>query len=213
MSSLATQPHLYTIEEYLRIERDSTQKHEFRHGEIIAMAGGSPEHALIVANVVRELGNALKGKPCHVYSSDLKIAVADGSRATYPDGSIICGPLAIHPAAGTKRDLVSNPRVLIEVLSPSTEHYDRTDKFDHYREIESFEEYVLIAQDSPRVETYRRFPDRSWRFEAFAGIDSTACLGSVGVEVSLREIYSGVSFPPATRDESVPSDRATDDTR
>jgi Uma2 family endonuclease len=202
MSSLTAQPHFYTIEEYLRIERDSTQKHEFRQGEIVAMAGASPEHALIAANVLREFGNALKGKPCRVYSNDLKVAAAHGSRIAYPDASIICGPSAIHPAAGAMRDVVTNPRVLIEVLSPSTEHYDRTDKFDLYREIESFEEYVLVAQGSPRVEVYRRYPDESWRFEAFIGMEASARLGSVEIAVPLREIYAGITFPTALLNEA-----------
>ncbi|MGB7158574.1 MAG: Uma2 family endonuclease [Tepidisphaeraceae bacterium] len=195
--SLSAHSRAFTIEEYLRTERDSDDKHEYRDGEIVAMAGGTHEQALIATNCLREIGNALKGKPCRVYGSDLKVAIATRRRITYPDGSIICGSPEFHPAAGAMRDVVTNPRVLIEVLSPSTEQYDRTAKFDLYREMESFEEYVLVAQLFPRVESYRRFPDGSWHFEAFAGIEAAAQLGAVDVTVPLREIYAGVEFPPS----------------
>jgi Uma2 family endonuclease len=194
--SLPAQPHRYAIEEYLRLERDAVEKHEYRDGEIVAMAGGTPEHALIATNLLSELRSALKGKPCRVYGSDLKVAITAKNQITYPDGSVICGAPEFHRAAGAMRDVVVNPRVLIEVLSPSTEEYVRTTKFDLYRSIESFEEYVLVAQQSVRVEAYRRFPDGSWHFEAFAGIEATAQFGSIAATVQLREIYDGVQFSP-----------------
>jgi Uma2 family endonuclease len=194
--SLPVQHRRYTVEEYLELERQSEQKHEFRDGEIVAMAGASPAHVLIAANFLGEIREALKGKPCRAYGSDLKVASVSRGQITYPDGSIICGPSEFHPAAGVLRDVVTNPRVLIEVLSPSTEQYDRTMKFDLYREIASFEEYVLVAQQFPRVETYRRYPDGSWRFEPFVGIEASARLATVEVSVPLREIYAAVEFPP-----------------
>ncbi|WP_428939114.1 Uma2 family endonuclease [Fontivita pretiosa] len=203
-----TQPaekHRSTIEEYLRLDRDSTERHEYRDGAIVAMAGRSHDHTLIAANLIAEIRNALKGKPCRAYGSDLKVAITKRRRITCPDGSIICGPPEFHPAAAAARDVVANPRVLIEVLSPSTEHYDRTEKFDVYREIDSFEEYVLVGQLSARVETYRRFPDGSWHFEVFAGIQATAQLGSVGIAIPLGEIYAGIEMPvPQQTDEVAP---------
>jgi Uma2 family endonuclease len=129
-----------------------------------------------------------------VYTSDLKVASQRRRQITYPDGSIICGPPEILPAAGSERDVVTNPRVLIEVLSPSTEHYDRTTKFDLYRDIPTFEEYVLVEQRSPRIETYRRFEDGSWRFEAFVGLDATATIAAVAVRIPLAQVYADVIF-------------------
>jgi Uma2 family endonuclease len=195
--TLSAQPRLYSIEEYLRMERDSIEKHEYREGVIVAMAGGTHDHALIATNLLGEIRSTLKGKPCRVYGSDLKVAITKRRRITYPDGSIISGSPNFHPAADTSRDVVTNPRVLVEVLSPSTEQYDRTEKFDLNREIESFEEYVLVAQLFPRVETYRRFPDGSWHFEAFSGMEAVARLGSVEVTIPLLEVYAGIEFPPA----------------
>lgn len=164
---------------------------------IVAMAGGTHDHALIATNFLREVGSALKGKPCRSYGSDLKVAILKRRRITYPDGLIICGPTEYHPDAAQSRDVVTNPRVLIEVLSTSTEQYDRTEKFDLYRDIDSFEEYVLVSQLAARVETYRRFPDGSWHFEAAAGVDAAARLGSIEVTIPLREIYTGIEFPTA----------------
>jgi Uma2 family endonuclease len=194
--SLPAQPQVHTVEEYLRRERDSHEKHEYRDGEIVAMAGASPNHVLIATNLLIEIGNALKGQPCRVYTSDLKVASLRRRQITYPDGSIICGSPEIHPAAGSESDVVTNPRVLIEVLSPSTEHYDRTTKFDIYRDIPTFEEYVLVEQRSPRIETYRRFEDGSWRFQAFVGLDATATIAAVGVTIPLSEVYASVTFEP-----------------
>ncbi len=197
--TLPPQPRLHSIEDYLSAERDSEVKHEYCDGEIVAMAGGTRDHALIATNFLREIGNALKGKPCRVYGSDLKVAITKRRHITYPDGSIICGPAEFHPAAGAMRDVITNPRVLIEVLSPTTEQYDRTTKFDRYRQIDSFEEYVLVSQQSHRVETYRRFPDRSWRFEVSAGSEAVARLATVAVDVPLAEIYAGAELtPPAS---------------
>jgi Uma2 family endonuclease len=196
--SLPAQPHVCSIDEYLRIERDSQEKHEYRDGEIVAMAGASPAHVLIATNFLIAAGAALKGKSCRVYGADLKVASLRRRQITYPDGSIICGTPEIHPAAGSGRDVVTNPRVLIEVLSPSTEHYDRTTKFDIYRDIPTFEEYVLVDQRSPRVETYQRFDDGSWRFQAFVGLSAIAMIAVVSLGIPLSDIYAGVEFPPAT---------------
>src|SRR5215203_5528676 len=134
--------HRHTIAEYLRAEETAVEKHEFHDGEILAMSGGSPAHSLIATNAGREIGNRLKGKPCRVYNSDLRVAVAASARFVYPDLTIVCGGLEFHPD-DAKRHTVTNPRVLIEVLSPTTEAYDRGDKFAQYREIPSFQEYVL----------------------------------------------------------------------
>ena len=184
----------YTPEEYLRRERDAAQKHEFYHGEVFAMSGGSFEHSRTIANVIRELGNRLAGGPCGVQDSNLRVRVPRTTLYTYPDASVVCGPPQFDPL-DTARQTIINPTVLVEVLSPSTETWDRGGKFDSYRQIDSLREYVLVAWDAPRVETYLRQPDGTWVFAAAVGPAATARLNSVGVELPLAEVYRGVDLP------------------
>lgn len=188
-------PRRYSLAEYLEFEENTALKHEFHNGEILAMSGSSPEHALITANALRAIGNALEGKPCRVYSSDLKIAIGAGADIQYPDGSVVCDPLEFHPA-DPKRRLVINPKLIIEVLSPSTEGYDRGDKFRLYRSLASLEEYALISQTAPVVETFLRQPDGRFVIAAtYSGLEASAQLSSLQVEIALSEIYAGVVFP------------------
>lgn len=193
-------PRKLTIEEYLEIERTSVEKHDYRDGEliainqIIAMAGGMPMHSLTIANTISTLSSRARGGPCRVFDSNLRIGILSKARLMYPDISVICGELLYDPR-DKGMTTVTNPRVIVEVLSPGTEDYNRTDKFDRYREIDSFEEYVLISYAAPRVETYRRRSDGGWTFDVFIGLDATAMVTSLGIEVPLREIYAGVEFP------------------
>lgn len=184
-----------SVAEYLRVEREATEKHEYRDGEVVAMAGGTGEHSLIIANAIRELGNRLKGKPCRVYDSNFRMAVNPGARYAYPDLSIICGPVVYDPADAT-RQTATNPRVIVEVLSPLTEAYDRGEKFRRYLRIPSFEEYVLVSQAMPVVETYTRQADGTWVFRAFEGLEATARLRSLEIDLPLAEVFAGVEFPP-----------------
>jgi Uma2 family endonuclease len=188
--------HRFTIEEYLRFEETAVDRHEFHDGEMLAMSGGTYEHSLINANVIRSLGNKTQGGPCRVLESNLRVRIGMLSKYVYPDATVICAPPAFDPA-DPKRTTVLNPRVIIEVLSESTESYDRSGKFMLYRMIESHEEYVLISTQRPLVETFNREPDGSWKIGAyFQGTDAVAELKSLGVKVSLAEIYDGVTFPP-----------------
>jgi Uma2 family endonuclease len=190
----------YTLAEYLEFEEASPEKHEFHNGEILAMSGASLEHALITANLLRVMGNALLSKPCRIFSSDLKIAVGPNATIVYPDGSVICGTPEFHPA-DPKRRLVTNPRVIVEVLSPTTEAYDRGAKFSLYRTLPSLEEYILVSQDKPMIETFVRQADGRFVIAAtFAGLDATATLASLNVQFALAEVYAGVTFPePVSR--------------
>jgi Uma2 family endonuclease len=190
-----TQPQRYTLEEYFRLERDSSVKHEFRHGEIIDMSGGTPSHSLITANVVGELRGRLKGSPCRVYDSNLRIRIAKKVRYAYPDASVICDEPQYDPL-DPSRLTVTNPRLVVEVLSPSTEKYDRGDKFLYYLELESLEEYVIVAQDAPRVETLFRQGDGTWLLAFAMGRDAVARLRSLRIDLPLNEVYAGVEFPP-----------------
>jgi Uma2 family endonuclease len=141
----------HSIAEYIRRERDALDKHEYRDGQILLMAGGTADHSLIVANAIREIGNRLKGKPCHVYDSNLRVRIPRTILYTYPDATILCGPRQLDPD-DPSGETVTNARVIVEVLSPSTEAYDRGEKFDRYRQLDSLEEYVLISQATPRLE-------------------------------------------------------------
>jgi Uma2 family endonuclease len=185
----------YTLEEYLKFEEASPEKHEFHNGEVLAMSGSSLEHAAITANLLRVLGNSLLGKSCRVFSSDLKIAIGPRANIVYPDGSVVFGPPEFHPA-DPKRRLVTNPRVIVEVLSPATEAYDRGAKFSLYRTLPSLEEYVLVSQDKPMIETFVRQADGRFVIAAtFAGLDSAASLTSLNIQIALAEVYAGVTFP------------------
>jgi Uma2 family endonuclease len=191
---LPAEKRRFTVEEYLRLEQDSPSRHEFDDGEILATAGGSYEHSLIITNVSAALHGALDGKPCRVLDSNLRVGVPPARKFVYPDVHVICGPPQFDPRDRT-RQTVTNPRVVVEVLSPTTEAYDRGTKFDRYRELPSFEEYVLVAQDSASVQTFFRQPDGTWLFTPFAGIDAVVEIRCLGVDLRLAEVYAGVEFP------------------
>lgn len=172
--------------EFLAWEREQTSKHEFFHGEIFAMAGGSPRHAALAARVVRALaGSGAAG--CEVFSSDLQIGLADGARYVYADASVVCGPLAIQP--GTS-DVVQNPNVVVEVLSDSTEQYDRGLKWEGYRRLPSLSDYVLVSQREASIEHYRRESAGSWRYTALGPGERVVL--STGAELDVAQLYRGV---------------------
>lgn len=182
----------FTLAEYEAREREAPTKSEYYRGEIFAMAGGSPEHSLIATNFTREAGNALKNKPCVAYNSDLRIKVEATGLYTYPDASIVCGP----PQFDTDvKGTIINPAVLVEVLSESTESYDRGKKASHYRRIESLRELILISQTEPLVEKYSRREDGSWSFIEYRAITDALALDSMNISIPLEEIYRNVAFP------------------
>ena len=196
--ALPLQKHRYTVAEYIALEEASDIRHEFHDGEILAMAGGSFEHSIISANIVGELRSALKGKPFRVAESNLRVRTSPRGRYVYPDASVFCGPPQFDPD-DTRHLTILNPRVVIEVLSPSTEAYDRGDKFAKYREIESFEEYILISQDRPNVESILRQGGDAWSFRTYSEMESAAVIRSLQIEIPLSEIYAGIEWPtPAT---------------
>ena len=192
---LPSDRHLATVTEYFQYENAAEGKHEYRNGEIIAMAGTSVNHVTISSNFIRRFGNALDGKNCRPMDSDLRIGIPHSARYTYPDLSIICG----KPELDSKDPdgmTVTNPRVLVEILSPSTEAKDRGEKFIKYQKIETLQEYVLISQQMARVEVYRRQNDDVWIMTILSGLNARLRLESVGAEVPLAELYEGVEFPP-----------------
>ena len=183
-----------TAAEYLDAEHAALDRHEFHDGEMLAMAGSTFEHDQVSGNAFAGLKARLADGPCRVMTSNMRVRPGPTSRYVYPDASIVCGPPRFDPD-DRRRTTYTNPRVVVEVLSDSTEAYDRGDKFTLYRQSDTLEEYVLVAQHRPEVEAYLRQPDGTWSFAAWAGIDAVARLRSLGVDLPLGELYAGVAFP------------------
>ena len=183
---------LYTPDEYLALERSCEAKHEYHNGEIFAMGRASKWHVMIVTNLVVELGSQLKAGPCSVYSTDLRLRVAPTGLYTYPDVIVVS---AEPRFSDDQEDTLLNPALIIEVLSESTKDYDRGEKFEQYRTIDSFVEYLLIAQDRPHVEHYIRQPDGSWLLHETNNLEHSIQLESVPCSLSLSEIYNRIEFP------------------
>jgi len=177
--------------EYLAIEKKATFKSEFFNGEMFAMAGASRPHNTVVMNLGGEIHARLKGGPCRPYMQDQRVLVDRTGLYTYPDLLIVCGQVE---TAADDEDTITNPRVVIEVLSPSTERYDRTTKFRHYQQLPSVQEYVLVSQSEPLCERFTRQADGSWALVSFVGLEATLALTSVPVQVPLADIYAGVEF-------------------
>lgn len=173
-----------THEQYLELERTSEDKHEYVDGVVHLMAGGTPEHGRLTAAFSGLLFAALGGRPCVVLSSDVRIRIQATDRSTYPDLSVVCGPLV--PDADDP-DAVINPVLIVEVLSPTTEAADRGEKFAHYRRLDSLQEYVLVAQDRPRVEVFRREGD-IWALREH-GPGSEIALASVDASIPVDALY------------------------
>jgi Uma2 family endonuclease len=181
----------YTFEDYLSVEEMSAVRHEFLNGEIFAMAGGTPEHAALSAAVVLVLGRRLEGRPCRTYSADLRIRVVATGLATYADAAVICGDPIRDPASPTH---VTNPIVIAEVLSQSTEAYDRGEKREHYQQIASLREYVLVAQDKREIEVYARAAGGIWQRSVHRAA-RTVNVPSIGIEFTVDELYNAASVP------------------
>jgi Uma2 family endonuclease len=184
------QPHL-TPEQYLELDRASEFRNEYYNGRMYAMSGGTIPHATIIGNLGGELRAALKKRPCLVMTSDLRVRVSPDGLYTYPDIAVVCDEPKLLDG---RKDTLLNPALLVEVLSPSTEAYDRGFKSAQYRAIESLGEYALVSQSEPRVEVFRRQPGGHWLFSEFVGLDSMCEFASVSVSVPLAEIYDKVAF-------------------
>jgi Uma2 family endonuclease len=182
-----------SIDAYLAFEREAAEKHQYVAGEVFAMAGASPRHNGLVANLVMLAGQSLAGKPCRVFPSDLKVHVPAFELFTYSDASIVCGPLALY---GETTDVVTNPRVLFEVLSESTERCDRGDKAEGYRSIPSLTDYLLIAQQKAHVEHYARQDDGSWVLRE-AGPGGVIEVGALALRLAVDALYAGAFELPS----------------
>lgn len=180
----------FTVREYVLIEDASTSvKHEYVSGEIYAMAGGSPEHAALTNALALLMGSHLRGGPCRTYSSDLRIAIPAAEVYTYADLTVICDPVERD---ATSPSHVTNPRVVVEVLSPSTERYDREQKRLYYQQLPSLSEYVLVAQDRRRVDVWQHDGD-AWTSRTFEG-GERAAIGSIGYDLDVDELYDAAGL-------------------
>ncbi len=180
---------LLSPEEYLALERKSEIKHEYFAGEMFAMVGASRRHNLIAANMIRVLGNQLLNRPCNVYPSDMRVKVRSTGKYTYPDVVVACEEELFDDE---EKDTLLNPVVLIEILSESTEAYDRGKKFEQYQSIESLTEYLPAAQDTHRIEQYVRQSNREWRYSEFRNLEDIVNISVIGCELVLKDVYAKV---------------------
>ena len=178
-------------EEYLAIERESEIRSEYLDGEMFAMSGESRQHNLILTNLVRELSLQLKRRPCEVYTNDQRVRVPETGLYTYPDVVVVCGEPSFEDESV---DTLLNPVLIVEVLSPTTEAYDRGKKFAGYRTIPTLAEYVLISQDKAHVEQFLRQVGGDWLFTATSGRERSVSLASIQCELALEEIYDKVAL-------------------
>ena len=180
-----------TPEEYLHFERQSETKHEYFDGEIFAMAGASRRHCKIVANLMRAIGNKLCSTNCNVYANDFRVKIKETGLYTYPDLVVTCGKEILEDQV---KDTLLNPLIIIEILSPSTENYDRGKKFAHYRQIESLQNYVLVSQEMPSVELFQRQNDGRWLFSEKNGLENSIEIPAIDYLLPLVEVYDKIDF-------------------
>jgi Uma2 family endonuclease len=190
---MSSQPKiLLTPEEYLAIERKAEYRSEYLNGETFAMTGASRKHNLIALNIAGELRQQLKGKPCEAYVNDMRVHIPATGLYAYPDVTVVCGEPQFEDAFV---DTLLNPTLLVEVLSESTESYDRGKKFSYYRTIQSLAEYLLVAQDEYRIEQYLKQQDGRWLLTDIRSLDGIVELASVSCTLALKEVYDRVALP------------------
>jgi Uma2 family endonuclease len=189
---MTAEPHgRVSLEDYLELERSSEEKHEYLDGEVFAMSGASHRHNLIVMNLVGELRARLKDGPCVAYPSDMRVQVSAGEHYAYPDVTVVCEEPRFE---GEGQDMLTNPLVVVEVLSKTTESYDRGEKFARYRQVPSLMEVVLVAQDRIGVEHFARQPDGHWLATYAEALDEVVSLPALSCELPVAEIYDKVGL-------------------
>ncbi len=188
---LQPSPERYSVEEYLDWERLADSRSEYYDGKIVMMAGGCPTHSLIAMNVGSELRSGSRGEGCRTFGSDLKVR-SGPTQFVYPDITVVCGELEFHDI---RQDVVTNPRLIVEVLSPSTEHYDRHIKWLRYQQLASLTDYLLVWQTLLAVEHFWREAESGWRYTSYQGLDAELNIPALNCRIPLRQIYDGVEFP------------------
>lgn len=180
-----------TFEEYLAFEENASERHEYHNGQIFAMAGGTGDHSLIAGSINTALDNVIdkEGKNCVVFNSDMKVRVEKYNKGVYPDLTAVCGKIEYY---NEKCTVLENPILFIEVLSESTKEYDKSEKFEMYRSIPSFREYMVVYQSIPRVQTWYKETNELWRISSAQGLDQSIQLHSIGCSLALSDIYKRV---------------------
>jgi len=191
--STAPDSRRVSLEEYLVLENASETKHEYYRGEIFGMAGASLTHNRIYSNLFSRLANSLEGQPCEVFGSDLRIRIDAADLTTYPDIIVVCDGPKVHPIDDRA---VTNPRLIVEILSKSTENYDRGAKFELYQSLKSFSEYVLVYQTQAKAIHYVRQQDETWSYRLIVGMESKLELESIECSIPFSAIYRNVEFQP-----------------
>lgn len=190
MSAVSTSKFI-SIEDYLAAEEVALEKHEYYKGEIFAMAGASIPHNRLVRNTLVSIGSYLEGKTCEIFPGDLKIHIEANSLFTYPDLSIFCDPIKTYT---NRNDVATNPVVIIEVLSKSTQDYDRGSKFKLYRDLPSLKEYILISSLEVLVEKYVKQTGNKWQFTAYNKAEEIFSIEAIGLSIEVNSTYRGVTF-------------------
>jgi Uma2 family endonuclease len=196
MRNLAVKQN-YTLEEYAELEKSSEERLEYFDGNVWSMAGASPTHEEIVINTATELKNKLRGKNCRVFGSNLRVKVPVYKPYRYPDVTALCEQPIYEDFYDLK--MLVNPALIVEILSPSTEAFDESDKFTYYKSIESFTEYLLISQSRPHVALFTKRDETVWLHREYNSLDESVYLSSLDCEISVAEIYSGIEFPETER--------------
>ena len=186
-------PSYLTPEQYLARERQSETKSEYFNGEVFAMAGSNVWHATVMVNLAASLVTQFKGRPCSALIGQMRIRVNATGLYTYPDVVVVCGKAQLEDQ---EQDTLLNPTVVFEVLSPTTEGYDRGAKFAHYRTLESLTDYVLVLQTEARIEHFARQATDKWLLSVYHGLGAVALLPSIGCELPLTDLYDTVELPP-----------------
>lgn len=201
---MSVQPIPYlTFDDWLAAEREATDtRTEFLDGEVFAMTGSSEEHNLIATNIVRELGNQFRRRPCYVYAGDMKVRADAANVGAYPDIMAVCGERSYHDQ---RRDIITNPILIIEILSDSTEAYDRGDKFAHYRTLPSLQTYLLVSQHRVAAELYVRQADGRWLLSTYDRLADSVPLESVEASLALAEVYDKVELRAISDSAQLPS--------
>jgi Uma2 family endonuclease len=201
--SIAEKVKRYTPQEYYALEREAAYKSDYYDGEIFAMAGGTSRHSLIMLNIGGELRQRLKGKLCAAYESNQRLKIKPTGLRCYPDVSVYCGKLEYDPE-DSQSETATNPTVVFEVLSKSTEGYDRGFKARNFRQIESLKAYILVSQNVPQVEVFRRDDDGDWKLHETTGLDGAVAIPGTDVTLPMMEIYERVEFTEADEEEDEP---------
>lgn len=192
MTAVVKTPHV-SLEEYLVLERAARTKSEYHDGRIFAMAGGTGPHSQVAVKIAGALDRATAARDCHIFNSDMKLRIGENNRFCYPDVSGLCGRPEYFDET---RDVLLNPSFIVEVLSKSTEAFDRGGKLALYMALPSVVEIALVSVTEARVDKYTRQPDGIWRFDGYSGLESRVPFASLGCEIPLNEVYAGVELDP-----------------